>query len=96
MISQRRKIVNRKGEMMREFRRFRLCYAEKSGKTRKNVRPLANLPLLGEACKGASHRLHIPPKGETEKELAKPITKFSACISFQEGKIKKGGKPPFL
>ena len=54
------------------------------------------LPLLGEACKGASHRLHIPPKGETEKERAKPITKFSACISFQEGKIKKGGKPPFL
>ena len=61
--------------------------------------PFARLqisPLLGEACKGASHRLHIPPKGETEKERAKPITKFSACISFQEGKIKKGGKPPFL
>ena len=66
-----------------------------SAKPARVLRTACISPLLGEACKGASHRLHIPPKGETEKERAKPITKFSACISFQEGKIKKGGKPPF-
>ena len=73
-----------------------LAYPPFSAKPARVLRTACISPLLGEACKGASHRLHIPPKGKTEKERAKPITKFSACISFQEGKIKKGGKPPFL
>ena len=33
--------------------------------------PLAYPPLLGEACKGASHRLHIPQSGR-QKILVRP------------------------